>query len=75
MPRKFDDDPLYAEWLKWYNDARNGEADFTKAVEYIEANPSTANMRKGGGAGNTLLHQMAFAGYADSDFFERLKLS
>ena len=60
MPRKFDDDPLYAEWLKWYDDARNGAPDFIKAVEYIEANPSTANMRKGGGTGNTLLFQMAF---------------
>ena len=74
MPRKFDEDPLYAKWLELYNKGRNGDG-FGDAVDFIEANTSTANMRKGGGAGNTLLHQMAFAGYADSDFFERLKLS
>ena len=46
--------PLYAEWMKLYEQSRNN-GEFERVVVFIETNPSAVNNRKGG-AFNERLH-------------------
>jgi hypothetical protein len=46
--------PLYAEWMKLYEQSRN-TGEFERVVVFIETNPSAVNNRKGG-AFNERLH-------------------
>ena len=50
---------LYNEWLARYEGVKR-YCLWEDACTFVKANPSTANMRKGGPLGNTLLHQAAF---------------
>ena len=61
----------YDEWLAVYECVKEYCA-FPAALDFCQAHPGTINNRKGGGMGNTLLHQAAFWG-VDAGTLETLK--